>query len=59
MEYNFVNNQKLKLLDTKVDYVKDLLYILLKYKKPTDTEVVNCSQYLDKLILQYKDLNYE
>lgn len=48
-------NLKLKLLDTKTEYVKQLLYTLLDYKKPTDIEVVNCSQYLDKLILQYEN----
>lgn len=48
-------NLKLKLLDTKIEYVKQLLYTLLDYKNPTDIEVVHCSQYLDKLIIQYEN----
>lgn len=54
MKYNL----KLKLLDTKIEYVKQLLYTLLDYKKPTDIEVVNCSQYLDKLIIEYENPKY-
>ncbi|WP_268048799.1 aspartyl-phosphate phosphatase Spo0E family protein [Clostridium ganghwense] len=48
----------MKLLDSKIEYVKKLLYTLLDYKKPTDIEVINCSQYLDKLIIKYQNSKF-
>lgn len=54
MKYTLKNNPNLKSLDIKVDYVRELLYTLLNYKHLTHKQVINCSQYLDKLILRYE-----
>jgi Spo0E like sporulation regulatory protein. len=41
-------------LRNNIESLRDKLCCLLLNKKPTDTEVVKCSQELDKLILEYE-----
>jgi hypothetical protein len=44
----------LKILNKEINNVKESLYILMTDNKLTDTNVVECSQKLDKLILEYQ-----
>lgn len=41
-------------LDTKINDLKETLYLLIKNGSLTDETVVKCSEKLDKLILEYQ-----
>lgn len=43
-------------LSENIDLLRTLLYSLLSKKSPTDKHVVNCSQELDKLIVEYQKI---
>lgn len=45
-----------KWLCKNIELLKTVLNNLLKVKPPTDKQVVNCSQQLDKLIVQYQKI---
>ncbi len=47
---------KFKVLNQKIKSFKMLLHVLLRFKKPTDTIVVVCSQHLDEYIVEYQKL---
>lgn len=44
---------KFNILKQKIKSFKFLLGVLLRFKKPTDSIVVICSQHLDQYIIQY------
>ena len=44
----------LRILDKEINNMKETLYILMTYNRLTDKNVVECSQKLDKLILEYQ-----
>ena len=46
-------NIKLKILKLKLEFLRNILHILLSIKNPTDKIVVCCSQQLDKVIVKY------
>ncbi|MBC2581906.1 aspartyl-phosphate phosphatase Spo0E family protein [Clostridium sp. DJ247] len=48
------NNLDLKVLDTEIKNLKETLYLLMAYNDLTNKAVVECSQKLDELILQYQ-----
>lgn len=48
------NLKDLKSLDIEINELKELLYMLMKKNDLTDKNVVECSQKLDKLILEYQ-----
>lgn len=41
-------------LEDKIETLRDILYSSLQNKELTDVYVVNCSQELDRLLLQYE-----
>jgi Spo0E like sporulation regulatory protein. len=41
-------------LDKEINNLKETLYILMTYNNLTDENVVECSQKLDKLIVEYQ-----
>lgn len=45
---------EVKILYTKISNLKECLYMLLSTYNLTDEPVVNCSQNLDKLIVEYQ-----
>lgn len=47
-------NLELKIIDKKINDLREVLYILLTNNDITNELVVNCSQKLDKLILEYQ-----
>lgn len=49
-------NIDLKILDLEINYLKETLYMLLNCKKITNTDVIQCSEELDKLILEYEKI---
>lgn len=48
------NLKDLKALDIEINKVKELLYVLMTQNNLTDKNVVECSQRLDELILEYQ-----
>jgi len=50
-------NNNLKILDVEINHLKETLYLLMKTRSLTDEVVVECSEKLDKLILQYQKEN--
>ncbi|MEG0132782.1 MAG: aspartyl-phosphate phosphatase Spo0E family protein [Clostridium sp.] len=48
---------KLQVLNQKIKSFKILLHLLLRFRRPTDTIVVICSQHLDGYIVKYQKLN--
>lgn len=54
IEMNISRSLKdLKMLDVEINELKDTLYILMNRNNLTDKKVVECSQKLDELILEY------
>ncbi|AKN30638.1 hypothetical protein Ccar_07260 [Clostridium carboxidivorans P7] len=49
-------NIDLKILDLEINYLKETLYMLLNCKEITNTDVIHCSEELDKLILEYEKI---
>ncbi|AKA68613.1 MULTISPECIES: aspartyl-phosphate phosphatase Spo0E family protein [Clostridium] len=49
-------NIDLKILDLEINYLKETLYMLLNCKEITNTDVIECSEELDKLILEYEKI---
>ncbi|WP_123053838.1 aspartyl-phosphate phosphatase Spo0E family protein [Clostridium sp. JN-1] len=49
-------NLELKSIDKRINDLRESLYILLTNNDITNDVVVNCSQKLDKLILEYQKL---
>lgn len=49
---------KLDILKSKIKSLKLLLHVLLRFKQPTDSIVVLCSQHLDEYIVKYQKINY-
>lgn len=47
------------ILRQKINSYKFILHVLLRFKKPTDTIVVICSQQLDEYIVEYQKINIE
>lgn len=43
-----------RILDKEIDNLKETLYALMTYNTLTDNAVVECSQKLDKLIVEYQ-----
>lgn len=41
-------------LDQEINSLKETLYILMAYNNLTDNNVVECSEKLDKLIVEYQ-----
>lgn len=48
---------KFNILKQKINSYKFILHVLLRFKKPTDTIVVICSQQLDEYIVEYQKIN--
>jgi len=46
-------NIKLKIIKIQLESLRNIMHILLKFKKPTDKIVISCSQQLDKVIVKY------
>lgn len=44
----------LKSLDIEINELKEILYVLMSKNDLTDEHVVECSQKLDELILEYQ-----
>ena len=44
----------INVLNKKINSLKQMLYMLMDEKNLTDVHVVECSQKLDKLILEYQ-----
>ena len=44
----------IEILHNEINNLKETLYILMNYNKLTDENVVECSQKLDKLIVEYQ-----
>lgn len=44
----------IQILNKEINNLKQILYTLIDEKKLTDENVVECSQKLDKLILEYQ-----
>lgn len=42
------------ILDKEINNLKETLYTLMTYNKLTDANVVECSEKLDKLIVEYQ-----
>jgi hypothetical protein len=49
---------KFNLLNQKIKSFRLLLHVLLRFKRPTDTIVVICSQHLDEYIVEYQKLKH-
>ena len=47
----------LKTLNKEINNLKETLYLLMTYNNFTDKNVVECSQKLDKLIVEYQKYN--
>lgn len=45
-----------RILHKKIKSFKFLLHVLLKFKDPTDSIVIVCSQHLDQYIVRYQGL---
>ena len=43
-------------LSERIEYLRERLLILLSYNSLTSSKVVNCSQELDNLLVQYEKL---
>lgn len=48
---------RFNILKQKINSYKFILHVLLRFKKPTDTIVVICSQHLDEYIVEYQKIN--
>lgn len=46
--------EDLQTLDKKIQYWREKLHTLLSYNSLVDDNVVLCSQYLDKLLVEYE-----
>ena len=44
---------KLKIIKIQLELLRNILHLLLNFKKPTAKIVVSCSQQLDKVIFKY------
>lgn len=44
----------LLILSKNIEKLRDKLNLLLSKKDPTDTVVINCSQELDRLLVEYE-----
>lgn len=51
-------NMKILLLDRKIECLRENLQVLLLYNAPTSPQVIECSQELDKLLIEYEKLRY-
>lgn len=46
---------KIESLRRRIEYLRELLYIMISNKELTDESVVNCSQLLDNLLWEYEE----
>ncbi|EJO5345980.1 aspartyl-phosphate phosphatase Spo0E family protein [Clostridium botulinum] len=54
-----MNNLQLKTLNLKIYYLKQYLYTLIEKHDLSNTEVIQCSKELDKLIVEYENKKYK